>query len=49
VFDEEEWDREVFGKSGYKSVWLAKCYVEHIGYGRSLFSQGDMIRRCWQK
>jgi hypothetical protein len=48
VFDEEEWDREVFGKSGYKSVWLEKCYVRHIGYGRSLFPAGDMIRRCWQ-
>jgi hypothetical protein len=49
VFDEEEWDREVFGKSGRRSVWLEKRYVEHIGYGRSLFPPGDMIRRNWGK
>lgn len=48
VYDEEEWDREVFGKSGCKSVWLDKPYVQHTGYGRSLFPPGDMIRRCWQ-
>jgi hypothetical protein len=49
VMSEEEWDREVFGKSGKKSVWLNRCCVRHIGYGRSLFVEGDMLIRDWRK
>jgi len=53
VYDEEAWDREVWKNlvenKGKKSVWLEKCYVEHLGYGRSLFPPGDKLRRCWQK
>lgn len=50
VYGEEEWDNTVWRnlvEQGYKSVWLEKCYVKHIGDGRSLFASGDMIRRNW--
>jgi hypothetical protein len=51
VYNEEDWDntvwRNLVENKDKKSVWLDKPYVEHIGYERSLFSQGDMERRCW--
>jgi len=50
VLNEEVWDRDVFGKSGAKSVWLEKCYVRHIGDGRTTFYNGsvDMVVRNWK-
>src|SRR4030042_2403288 len=44
VPSEEDWDNTVWKglvELGNKSVWLDKCYVTHIRYGRSLFPEGE--------
>ena len=41
VKSEAEWDREVWAKSGMRSVWLEDQYAKHTGEGRSVWPDGE--------
>jgi hypothetical protein len=42
----------MYENGGRRSVWLNKTYTRHIGWGRSLFPEGDKLppeQRTWLK
>jgi hypothetical protein len=50
-FDQGCW-KNLHDNYGKKSIWLDHTYVNHIGYGRSLFPSGDKLLpedRTWLK